>query len=181
MKILFVLDYSTFKEKWIEVANQVRPYADMIWFRIKNKDANEIYSHAKLLRKTLPDSRLILSDRADIAELAGFDGVHMGNRSISTEIIKQKYPNLTIGYSAHSINEIKSISADYYTLSPIFFTTKEYEVKPLGTIDVKNLYKDIYALGGISKNNILTIKDCGFKGIAGISFYKDIEKLQKIG
>jgi thiamine-phosphate pyrophosphorylase len=180
MKILFVLDFDTYKENYIEVAEKAQKYVDIIWFRVKNLEANKIYDLAGLLRKKLPNAFLSISERADIAELLNFNAVHLNSRSISPEIIKLKYPEIEIGYSAHFLDELNNVKADFYTLSPIYYTKKDYEVKPLGEIDLSNINKKVFALGGISKNNIENIKRCGFYGIAGISFFNDLNLIYKI-
>ncbi|MGB9730395.1 MULTISPECIES: thiamine phosphate synthase [Calditerrivibrio] len=179
MKILFILDYTTFRENIFDVAKEASTYADAIWFRIKNIDTVDILYLSTRLRNDLPSSHLILSERPDIAQIAGFNGVHLGSNSIPTHTIKKAFPDLELGYSAHSINEIEEIEADYYTLSPIFYTKKEYEVDPLGPVNVSFVGKRIYALGGISINNVAELFNRGFYGIAGISFFKDLNVLSR--
>ena len=88
-------------------------------------------------------------------------------------IIKSE-TNLITGYSSHGAAEIDNIKADYYTLSPIFHTPKDYEVKPLGIIDYDKT-KKVFALGGINLENLDKIKD-SFYGFAGIRIINDIIK-----
>ncbi len=180
MKILFILDYNTYKDNLVDIAHKASFYSDKIWFRIKNIDAITVLHLSKKLRDTLPNSTLILSDRADIAHLARFNGVHLGASSIPPEIIKNTFPNLTVGYSAHSLKELELVNADYYTLSPIFFTKKDYPVVPIGPIDVRNYNKKIYALGGINKENVSKLLNLGFHGIAGISFLDDLPDIKSL-
>jgi len=181
MKILFVLDYDRYKNELFSVAEKAAEYADYIWFRIKYQDDKTILNLAERLRRYLINKKLILSERADLALIIGFNGVHLGANSIPPEVIKQKFNSLTVGYSTHSIDEINSVTADYYTLSPIFDTKKDYEVKPLGLVNVTKLNKNIYALGGINRGNAKLLKDLGFCGVAGITFLSDLEMLKKEG
>ncbi len=178
MKILFVLDYETFKNNLFETAKKASPYSDYIWFRIKNQDAKLIYDLSLKLRNGF-QNKFILSERADIANAVGFHGVHLNKSSISPGIIKKSFPGLNISYSAHSLSEIEKLNCDFFTLSPIFFTYKPYEVKPLGVLNVKNTGKKIFALGGINSENIFKLKGKGFYGIAGISFINQIEKIKE--
>lgn len=177
MKIMLVLDHDTFGENCIDVAIECAPCADVIWFRIK--DEMLVEREAEKLRKALPDAFLSLSLDADTADRLGYDAVQLGAGS-DIPSVREKYPSLKIGYSAHSVPEINDKDADYYTLSPIFFTKKDYEVNPLGVIDVSQLDKEIFALGGISSENVSELKGKGFAGIAGISLYKDIEQLKSL-
>jgi len=178
MKIVQIIDYKTFGDSFIDVAKSVVDDADLLWFRIKNLPANEIYNRAMQLRMALPDTAMVLSDRADIAKMAAFQGVHLGESTIQPEALRESFPELLLGYSAHSLDEIKSVDADYFTLSPLFHTEKDYEVKPIGVVDVNGLGKNIFALGGISPDNVSELKGKGYIGVAGISFHKSISQLK---
>ncbi|XOB65710.1 thiamine phosphate synthase [Deferribacteres bacterium DY0037] len=175
MKIMQILDYETFGERFIDIAGQCAPYADVIWFRIKDRAL--VDEKAGRLREALPDTFLALSLDAQTASKYGYDAVQLGKDSY-IESVRRDFPKLRIGYSAHSMDELESKDVDYFTLSPIFFTKKNYEVKPLGTVDVSHIDSEIYALGGISSENINRLKGKGFAGVAGISFYKEIKLLR---
>lgn len=179
-EIVFVLDYETFKDNLLETAEYVSKYVDKIWFRVKNVEAKEVYVLASLLRNSLPDTFLILSGRPDIAFLTGFDGVHLNASNSALIRLKNKFPNLLFGFSAHSIKEILDYHFDYFTLSPIFYTKKRYPVNPIGSLNVSEIKKDIYALGGIDSGNIFQLKNKGYKGVAGISLLKEISEIKKI-
>ncbi len=180
MKILFVLDYLTFKENLFFTAEKASKYADFIWFRIKNEEADKIYKLSVKLMSLFPNVKFILSERADIAFSANFFGVHLNSFYIPPDKIKKSFPSLNVSYSAHSIDEILEINCDFYTLSPIFYTEKPYEVKPLGVIDVSCYNKKIFALGGINKNNVSELQDKGFYGVAGIGFIDDLKIIKNV-
>jgi thiamine-phosphate pyrophosphorylase len=175
MKILFILDHETFKDEYINVAATAAPYADMIWYRIKGLADGYIFQQAKKLRNALPDATLILSERADIACAAGFQGVHLNAKTLPVEIVTKKFPRLITGFSAHSPAQC-NIEADYITLSPIFHTNKPYDVEPLGVIPAPA--KNVFALGGINSQNIPMLADKGYAGVAGISFYNELNKIK---
>lgn len=180
MKIIQVIDFSSFSGRWLNIALHTAPYADMLWFRIKNVPDDVLYSSAEILRDALPEVPMVLSGRADIASALKYDGVQLGLHTEKPSDVKLKFPELIIGYSAHSTEEILSVAADFYTLSPVFFTKKDYEVRPLGVIDVSGLNKTVYALGGINKQNCVQLKGMGYAGIAGISFYKELAEIRRI-
>jgi len=176
MRIIQIADFQTFGSDCINIAKEASEYADIIWFRIKTDD---VEAEAKAMREALPDVFLCLSLNADIASKYGYQAVQLGADS-DVEAVRHKYPELKIGYSAHSIDEIKDKQADYYTLSPIFHTEKEYEVNPLGVIDVKAFDKEIYALGGINRENVSQLIRHGYAGVAGISFYKELKEISAL-
>ncbi|MCA1933101.1 MAG: thiamine phosphate synthase [Calditerrivibrio sp.] len=180
MKIIFILDYKTYYNSLFEVAYEASNYADTLWFRIKDVDAKIVIELCRKLRRMLPDKELFLSERADIASICEFDGVHLGANSIKPEIIKGKFNRLIVGYSAHSLKEIEEIEADYFTLSPIFWTKKDYKVNPLGPLDVRNIGKKVFALGGIKASNCSRIIGLGYSGIAGISLLEDLPHIKNL-
>lgn len=175
---MLVLDYSVFQDDYLFIAEDSAIYCDSIWFRIKNMSAEDIVLKASALRTLLPDKNLILSERADIASMLGYNGVHLNKFCEDISSVRKNYPFLTLGYSAHSFDELGSVDADYFTLSPIFNTIKPYKVNPLGVISVDN--PNVYAMGGISSSNVESLKGRGFYGIAGISFYKELNVLDRM-
>ncbi len=176
MKILAVIDYETFGENYLEAANKAAPYAEMIWFRIKKTGAGKMLELALRMRGLLPHSRLILSERADVALAAGFDGVHLNASSMKPETVKRLFPGLLTGYSAHSEKECAESRADYTTISPIFDSSKPDGPRPLGLI--KAPAPNVYALGGINSRNYGLLLGRGFAGIAGIRLSAEADKFK---
>lgn len=168
MKVLFVLDDSFYGENYACAASFSAPFADMIWYRAKNIPACEILRRAKVLRKLLPAKTLILGARADIAFAAGFDGVHLNSGSLLPETVAEIFPNLIIGYSAHSIDECRMAGVDYFTLSPIFDTPKNYKVNPLGMVPAPA--PNVFAMGAVKPCMAGEFEKLGYAGIAGIRF-----------
>lgn len=172
LKFLAVLDDDFFKEKIYETAEKLDGTAEIIWFRFKNY--NNIQNKLVNIRKLVKKSILSLSSDYMLAEKYGFDGVHLNKNTINYYYNIKKDTKLITGYSSHCADEIDIINADYYTLSPIFHTPKDYEVTPLGIIDY-NKTKKVFALGGINIENLDKIKD-HFYGFAGIRIINDIIK-----
>ncbi len=177
--IIAVLDYDVFKDSLIETAEYAASFGTKIWLRIKNKNAELIHETALNLRKHLPESYLILSERPDISTICSFNGVHLNSHCYPVGKVKKCFPELDIGYSAHSLEEIYAVDADYYTLSPIFQTNKPFEIKPLGPVNVSQTKKQVYALGGINADNIALLQGKGFYGAAGISLISEMNKLRR--
>jgi len=178
-KVIFILDFDTFEDTLFETARYAAKCDVCIWLRIKGKSSRFIYNTAAKLRRTLPRAYLILSERADIAHIASFQGVHLNTDSPSPHDVKLSFPELKVGYSAHSKDEIYAAEADYYTLSPVFYTEKPYTVSPLESVDIMGLNSKVYALGGVHYGNIGKIKKMGFYGAAGISFVNELSDIKK--
>lgn len=172
LNFLAVLDDDFFKEKIFETAEKLDGTAEIIWFRFKNY--NNIHTKLTKIRKIVKKSTLILSRDYILAEKYSFDGVHLNKDTIKNYNIIKSETKLMVGYSSHSADEINKINADYYTLSPVFYTPKDYNVNPLGIIDYDKS-KKVFALGGINLENLDIIKD-HFYGFAGIRIINDIIK-----
>lgn len=162
MKLMIILQDTD--ENLLINAKKIDGIADIIWFRIKNNNEEYIYKKAEDVRKIVKKSMLILSPYPQIALQCGYDGIQMNK---NTAFMQNDYKNLIKGYSAHTIDEINNIKADFYTFSPVFYTPKEYEVKPAGLISMPK-DKKVFALGGIKKEHIELARQYGFYGIAGI-------------
>lgn len=166
MNLLAIIDHSIFGDAYLETASKCAEFVDMIWYRIKAVEPSEVFKRASDLRYLLKDKKLILSERADIACLCSFDGVHLNSSCIPPFAIKKAFPHLTVGYSAHKPEECRDQFCDYFTLSPIFPTPKPYDVTPIGLIQAPA--PNVYALGGITPDKINDLKSLGYMGAAGI-------------
>lgn len=170
LNFLAVLDDNFFKDKIFETAEKLDGTAEIIWFRFKNY--NNIHTKLTEIRKAVKKSTLTLSSDYILAEKYGFDGVHLNKDTVKNYNIIKSETKLMVGYSSHSADEINKINADYYTLSPVFYTPKDYNINPLGIIDY-NKSKKVFALGGINFENLDIIKN-HFYGFAGIRVINDI-------
>ncbi len=171
MDKLFVLDYGTFGDDYINVAKRSIQNYDKVWLRVKNIDISTIYTLAHKLKQEI-NKPLILSERADIAHALGYYGVHLSKTSMPAEVVKVAYPSLVVGYSAHSIAECIDTKADYTTLSPLKDIVKnDVAIKGLGMVGAP--CNNVYALGGMSNDIIGDITSLGYVGIAGITMFSE--------
>ena len=123
-------------------------------------------------------AKLLISRRIDLAKKAGAAGVHLGKGGPTLEEAKSELgANSTVGYSAHSIDELQSLNKKNYSyalLSPIFKPfSKNVELQPLG---IKRLEEacntcslPVFALGGITKENASVCMQAGAAGVATIT------------
>ncbi len=170
INFLAVIDDNYFMNNAFFYASKIENYADIIWYRIKNKD-NNYEENIKKMRSVVKKCPLVLSCDYLSALKHGYDGVHLNKSCLENlDYIKEK--GLITGYSSHSANELELINTDYYTLSPIYDTPKDYKVKPLGIIDY-NKNKKVYALGGINLENMQETAN-HFYGVAGIRLVEEI-------
>lgn len=125
--------------------------------------------------------KIIVHDHHRLLKTMGLGGIHLNARNpeapawFSAE--RQKRGSVTLSRSCHSLEEIAQWKGvcDYLFLSPIFNSiskggyTSAFTRKTLLQAYHDGLFsKPVYALGGVSADNIRSIYDYGFAGAAVI-------------
>ncbi|KAA0259212.1 thiamine phosphate synthase [Deferribacter autotrophicus] len=162
--------------------------------RNKYKTARENYLIGLKIKKILnnKDALFIVNDRVDLAIVLEADGVHLGVKDIPAKVVKEKYPNLIIGYSCNTESDIRyanDIPADYIGIGPAFQTNTKEDLRPvLSKDDYINLIKKAnmpaVAIGGIKGDNISNFNNIEIDGFAISSYIcaskKPFEKVKEI-
>ena len=123
------------------------------------------------------NSLFIVNDRVDIALASNADGVHLGQEDLDIVTARKLLGNSRIiGVTANnSVNISKALKngCDYIGVGPVFHTSTKRNKKPLGLEKIKSLTKNInvpwFAIGGINKSNISTLKNYGISKVAIVS------------
>ena len=119
----------------------------------------------------------IINDNVEIAAQVGADGVHIGQEDLEAGRARQMLgPDKVIGVSAHSVAEAlaaQAAGADYLGIGAAYATGTKADATPITreTIRAITAAADIpvVAIGGISRDNILELRDCGLDGVAVVS------------
>ncbi len=127
------------------------------------------------------NSLFIVNDRVDIALASDADGVHLGQDDIDIKTARKVLgSSKIIGVSANNptdINKAIKDGCDYIGVGPVFPTLTKKCKKPLGLEKIKALTKDInipcFAIGGINKLNIDSLKNHGIRKVAIVSALLD--------
>jgi thiamine-phosphate pyrophosphorylase len=151
----------------------------LLQYRNKKDSPRRILDDALALRKALPaDVRLIMNDRADLALAADVAGVHVGQEDLSPESVRGLIgPTRWLGVSTHNAEELGAAhqtSADYLAIGPVFSTTSKAQPDPMvGLEGVRRARalttKPLVAIGGITRQNCLSVLDAGADSVAVIS------------
>ncbi|WP_433963977.1 thiamine phosphate synthase [Tunturiibacter gelidiferens] len=135
---------------------------------------------AALIRDAMAghECRLILNDRADLALLAGWDGVHVGQEDLSPQDARRVVgAQRWVGISTHTeeqVREAELSSADYVAVGPVFATGTKLNAEPViglaGVSLARTLTKKpIVAIGGVTRANARSVIDAGADSVAVIS------------
>ena len=144
--------------------------ATMIQVRLKDESPRTVVEAARALRTALPDTPLVVNERADVALAAGAHGVHLGVHDLVTSEVRRIAPEgFIIGASASTHTELeRARGADYVGLGPV------YAMADAGTalgIDefaalAQSSAMPVLAVGGVTVLNIGDVMRAGAHGAA---------------
>ena len=152
----------------------------LVQYRDKTGSPEEVLRVAAVLRDVFAGTacRLILNDRADLAVLANFDGVHVGQDDLSPEDARRVVgPAKIVGVSTHTDEHVRAAeqtSADHIAIGPVFATTTKADTEPVvGLEGVRRARalatKPLVAIGGITRANARSVIEAGADSVAVIS------------
>ena len=134
--------------------------------------------------------RLILNDRADLAILAGFGGVHVGQGDLSPEDARRVVGEQRwVGVSTHNDEQVRvadRTSADYIAVGPVFATGTKVDAEAVigleGVRRARTLTKKpIVGIGGITRANARSVIETGADSVALISgLFVEGETVEKV-
>jgi len=163
------------------VASELRAAGvTLLQYRDKNGSPQEILRACAVLRKAFSSSpcRLILNDRADLAVLANFDGVHVGQDDLFPEDARRIVgPDRIVGVSTHTPEQVRIADqscADYIAIGPVFTTGTKLNPDPVvGLEGVRHARalttKPLVAIGGITRDHARSVIEAGADSVAVIS------------
>ncbi|MFV0388888.1 MAG: thiamine phosphate synthase [Pyrinomonadaceae bacterium] len=127
-------------------------------------------------------TRIFVNERFDVALAGKAFGVHLSAGAMPTATVRENSGGcLAIGRSVHDYEELleaKTGGADYCFVSPVFSPlSKSVNMHAIGLNGLKEFCAraeelPVYALGGITNENIEAVRACGASGYAGISIFR---------
>ncbi len=124
---------------------------------------------------------VIVNDRADIAALAGADGVHVGQDDLPPRYVRRVAGDgVMVGLSTHTLEQVDLALDDpisYLAIGPVFVTsTKATGYEPIGLDCVAGAARragarglPLVAIGGITLERASAVIEAGAASVAVIS------------
>jgi thiamine-phosphate pyrophosphorylase len=148
--------------------------------QLREKDLTDraLYALAREFRRRTEaaGSLLIIDDRVDIAQAAGADGAHLGQTDLPVAAARSIAPELIIGASSHSLEEVlaaQAAGAGYVNIGPIFPTATKPDAVVLGVEAIPRLTPHLTipwsTMGGINHSNIARVVALGARHPAVMS------------
>ena len=193
----------------VDFASQLRDAGvTLVQYRDKPGSPQRMLEQAGLLRNVFrgEDCRLMMNDRADLAVLAGFDGVHVGQGDLpvgAAKVVLERAPHPfakgakgwgtrglgIVGVSTHVDAQVvlaNATDADYVAIGPVFGTSTKLNAAPVvGLEGVRRARaltaKPLVAIGGITRENCRSVLDAGADCVAVISgFFAPNETVEQV-
>jgi thiamine-phosphate pyrophosphorylase len=153
---------------------------ELVQYRDKVGSPHDVLAGAALLREVFEGTgcRLIMNDRADLAVLARFGGVHVGQGDLLPEDARRVVgADRWVGVSTHTEEQVRvseASCADYVAIGPVFATGTKVDAEAVvGLEGVRRARaltgKPIVAIGGITRENALSVIEAGADSVAVIS------------
>ncbi|MBW2466931.1 MAG: thiamine phosphate synthase [Deltaproteobacteria bacterium] len=153
--------------------------AKIVQLRDKFSDDRSFYQKALIFREktNLAGTLFIVNNRVDIALLAGADGVHLGNKDLPAEKVREIVPDMIIGVSCNEPKQAASAKirgASYFNIGPLYETETKKNLTPyLGSeaIEKFSSLSDLpfTVMGGIKRDHIEDLVAKGARRIAVVT------------
>jgi len=165
------------------VAELARAGVTVLQFRDKTGQPQDVLRCAAMISAAFAekDCMLVMNDRADLAVLAGWGGVHVGHTDMSPcaarkVMVGHNDSGAWVGVSTHNPEQVTAAEAgcaDYVAIGPVFATGTKMNAEPVvGLEGVRRARalttKPLVAIGGITLENARSVIDAGADSVAVI-------------
>lgn len=131
-------------------------------------------------------ARLVVNDRADVARIAGADGLHVGQDDLSPDDARAVIgPAMLLGVSTHGLAQLEAAASspvDYVAIGPVFATRTKDDPDPVVGLEMVRraraiVSRPLVAIGGITRANARLVIEAGADGVAVVSDLLDAPDL----
>ena len=119
----------------------------------------------------------VVDDDVDLAAEIDADGVHVGQHDMEADRVRRKIgPDKILGVSARTVEEAilaEKRGADYLGTGAVFPTSSKADASVVDHAVLRDICQSVsipvIAIGGITRDNVLSLNGTGIAGIAAIS------------
>jgi len=171
------------------VGRAVRAGVRAVQLRERDLPTRALRSLAIDLQRVVPDARLFINDRVDLALALPAQGVHLRETSLPAGVVRGLLqPSQLLGLSVHSIDGVMAAEqqgADFVVLGPIYDTPSKRAYGPpigLGILEQasRRVRVPIFAIGGITVARAREARQAGAFGVAVLSSILSAEHIEQV-
>jgi thiamine-phosphate pyrophosphorylase len=154
--------------------------------QLREKELPDAALHALALAlRPAYSATLLVNGRADVAVLAGADGVHLPADGVPTAAVRRRFgAALLVGRSTHTVDEVERAAgegADYVTFGPVFASPGKGEPVGLAALErAAAIGIPVLALGGVGVAELPLVARAGAAGAAAIRLFQDLDTLPAV-
>ena len=182
-RLYAIVDRATLDARGIPVREFARELREagvrLVQYRDKVNGPQEILRAANEIDEAFEGAEVtrIMNDRADLAVLAGWDGVHVGQGDLGVEAARRVLgADKLVGISTHNEEQIKvavQSAPDYVAVGPVFRTVSKANADPVVELELVRkaralTERPLVAIGGITLANARSVIEAGADSIAVI-------------
>ncbi len=181
-KLQYISQGDTVKKQLYNIHQALDNGCDWIQMRFKSNQQLESFALAEAVKFLCEEylANFIVNDNVYLAQQIAADGVHLGRSDMNITTARQILGKTKIiGATANTFEDIVQKNredADYIGLGPFQFTETKTNLSPLlgvqGYVSILNRMKaenieiPIYAIGGVTLENVASLLETGIYGIA---------------
>lgn len=182
-KLYAIVDRATLDARGLKVGEFARELREagvrLVQYRDKRNEPQEILRAANEIDEAFAGAEVtrIMNDRADLAVLAGWDGVHVGQGDLEVEAARKVVGSGEIvGISTHNEEQLRAAiegGPDYVAVGPVFATASKANPDPVVGLELVRRARamtelPIVAIGGITLGNARSVIEAGADAVAVI-------------
>jgi thiamine-phosphate pyrophosphorylase len=167
--------------EWL-LAEALAGGVDVVQLREKDADDDEIVRAGRVFRRLTREAGalFVLNDRPDLAMRCDADGVHVGQDDMPVAEVRQLAPELLVGLSTHSPEQIHAAAGvDYVGVGPVYATPTKAGREPVGLELVREAARSAtvpwFAIGGIDEANAAEVVAAGAERLAVVRAIRDAD------
>jgi len=188
-RLYAIADRGTLDKRGVSVGEFARELRDaggtLLQYRDKDGGPQQVLRAAAEISAVFAgvDAMLVMNDRADLAVLAGWSAVHVGQGDLLPEDVKVVLGAVSrsggggyVGVSTHVVEQVIAAdvgAAGYVAVGPVFGTSTKLNAEPVAGLEgVRRARaltaKPLVAIGGITLENAWSVVEAGADSVAVI-------------
>ncbi|OHT45980.1 thiamine phosphate synthase [Flavobacterium tructae] len=181
-KLQYISQGKTIEEQLYNIHEALDAGCDWVQLRFKNQTEKDTFTLAEAVKFLCEEylANFIVNDNLYLAQQIAADGVHLGLSDMKIDEARAILGNTKIiGATANTYEDIENHiknGCDYIGLGPFRFTTTKEKLSPILGLSgyfkiIQELKRNkleipVYAIGGITLNDVAPLMETGIHGIA---------------